>query len=223
MAKGNGNTRNSGPNNQSQPQTFEQQVDSALTGLRSEFFQRMEDYYVDWENRWQKSFAEWKQRDDYIKAAGQYNNVAMQERAAEFYDTKYSHLSPLSQHDREERSLRDNFSDLTSGQYYSEDRNNRVSFYDLRDGRKSVGDMEKAVKATANRAAEKSFTNVRSKMLKTTVEKGINLQNARVESATDNGFLISDGKVTLHARYIMAWGEIKAPHFRFIITDRKSR
>ena len=47
--------------------------------------------------------------------------------------------------------------------------------------------------------------------------------NARVESVSGDGFLISDGKVSLHARYIMAWGEIKAPHFRFIITDRKSK
>ena len=221
MAKGNGNTRGSGPNNQSQPRTFEQQVDSALTGLRSEFFQRMEDYYVSWENRWKESFAEWKKAEDYISAAGP-SASEQAKRAQEVVNTHFSNKTPLIYHDQQGRSLRDNYSDLVAGGYYKEGAK-APNFYDLARGRNNVSEMSNAVKATAERNAEKSFADVRAKMLKTTVEKGINLQTARVESANDNGFLISDGKVTLHARYIMAWGEIKAPHFRFIITDRKSR
>lgn len=221
MAKGNGNTRTSTPAQSSQPQTFEQQVDTALTGLRSEFFQRMEDYYVGWEKRWQEGFAEWKKAEDYISAAGP-SASAQANRAQEVVNTHYSNKTPLQYHSEQGRSLRDNYSDLVAGGYYKEGAK-APNFYDLARGRANVSEMSKAVKATAERNAKRAFTNVRSKMLKTTVEKGINLQSARVESANDNGFLISDGKVTLHARYIMAWGEIKAPHFRFIITDRKSK
>ena len=220
MAKGSGSTRASGRAQNSQPQTFEQQVDKALVGLRSEFFQRMEDYYNDWAKRWQEGFAEWKRAEDYISAAGP-SAAAQAKRAQEVVDTHYSNKTPLQSHSERGRSLRDNYSDLIAGGYYKEGAK-APNFYDLARGRANVSEMNEAVKATAERNAEKSFTNVRAKMLKTTVEKGIDLKNAKVQNATDNGFLISDGKVTLHARYIMAWGEIKAPHFRFIITDRKS-
>ena len=96
------------------------------------------------------------------------------------------------------------------------------SFWEVKRGNANLSDASKAVKATAERTAEKKFAEVRSKMLKTTVEKGIDLKNASVRSASGDGFLISDGKISLHARYILAWGEYKRPHFRFIITDRKS-
>ena len=88
-------------------------------------------------------------------------------------------------------------------------------------GEAKLSDATKAVKATAERTAEKKFEDVRSKMLKSTIDKGIDIKNAKVQKAGTDGFLISDGKITLHARYILAWGEVKAPHFRFIITDRK--
>lgn len=221
MAKSNGGTRNSTPNTPaSKPQTFEEQVDSALVTLKKEFFDRMDDYYTDSAERWKEGFEDWRKKDEYILGAGP-SAHRQQERAAEFYDTKYNQTSPLSQHSKRGDILRSTYSELVAGGYYKEGAK-APNFYDLARGRSSVSEMDKAVRATAERISEKSFADVRSKMIKSTVEKGIDLKNATVRKASNEGFLISDGKVTLHARHVMAWGEIKRPHMRFIITDRKS-
>ena len=134
----------------------------------------------------------------------------------EAYGDKYKQYG----HAMTERQLRSDYGDLVSGGYYK-DGAKAPSFYDIKRGVAKMDDAKKALKATSERTAEKKFAEVRSKMLKTTVEKGIDLNKAKVQGVSGDGFLISDGKVTLHARYIMAWGEYKRPHFRFIITDRK--
>ena len=218
MAKGNGNTRSEGPSTKNQPQTFEEQVDSALKGLKTEFFDRMEDFYDGQWERFQNRYAEWKEKDDYIWGGRSSMSAPELDRRE---DEAYGG-SRHRPHYQVTNEIRDDYGDLTVGGLYKEGAK-APHFYDLRKGQANLSDAAKAVKATAERTAERKFADVRSKMLKTTVEKGINLSNARVESVSGDGFLISDGKVSLHARYIMAWGEIKAPHFRFIITDRKSK
>lgn len=217
MAKGNGTTRASSPSANSKPQTFEEQVDSALVGLRGEFFDRMDDFYENSFDRWQKRFEEWKEKEDYIyQGQSSVSAVEANRREREIYGENYRGLP----HYRIGNDLRDEYSDLTSGGYYTG--NKAPTFWDIKAGRGNISQARQAVKDTAQRNAEKKFAEVRSKMLKSTVEKGIDLSKAKVQSASGDGFLISDGKITLHARYILAWGEIKAPHFRFIITDRKS-
>ena len=54
----------------------------------------------------------------------------------------------------------------------------------------------------------------------------INNYKLRIETigagtSGDFGFLISDDDIEVHARIIYACGEIKAPHYRFIVTGRK--
>ena len=221
MAKSNGNTRSSGPA-PSQPQTFEEQVDTALRGLRTEFFDKMEDFYDgEWE-RFKNRYQEWKERDDYIyQGASSISAKVADQREREIYENARVGWGPYNRHYNFTNKLRDDYSDLVSGGYYKEGAK-APNFYSIKRGEASLSDANKAVKATAERNAEKKFADIRSKMLKSTVEKGINLSNAKVKSASGDGFLISDGKVTLHARFILAWGDIKRPHMRFIITDRKS-
>ena len=219
MGKANGGTRSVGPNAKQPAQTFEQQVDVALKGLKSDFFDKMEKFYDGEFERWQKRYDDWKEKDDYINGGA--SSISMSEyfkRETEAYGKK---MSIYDNHNSRGRKLRDEYSDLVSGGYAKEGAK-APNFYDIRRGDAKISDATKAVKATAERTAEKKFSDVRSKMLKTTIDKGIDLKSASVRNADDEGFLISDGKVTLHARYILAWGEIKAPHFRFIITDRKS-
>lgn len=222
MAKGSGNTRSSSPNAKAPAQTFEQQVDGALKGLRSEFFQRMEDFYDNqWEN-FQEKYKAWKEREDYIyRGQSSVSAKEADQREREIYENAHVGWGPYNRHYDFSRKIRDEYSDLTAGGYYQEGAK-APNFYAINRGEAKLSDANKAVKATAERNAEKKFNDVRAKMLKSTVDKGIDLKKASVRSVSGDGFLISDGKVTLHARYIMAWGEIKAPHFRFIITDRKS-
>ena len=216
MGKGNGTTR-SGRKGSSQPQTFEQQVDGALKGLRSDFFQKMEDYYDGDFKRWQTRYEDWKQKDDYIwRGASTLDASTAIQREKE----AYGRYNPYNGHTEIGRRIQNDYDDLTYGGRYEEGAK-APSFWDIKKGRANISDATKAVKATAQKTAEKKFSEVRSKMLKTTVEKGIDLGKAQVDSVSGDGFLITDGKVQLHARYIMAWGEIKRPHFRFIITDRK--
>ena len=218
MAKASGGTRASGPAPSMAAMTYEQQVDNALSGLKGEFFEKMDDFYNGQWERWQERYADFKEKDDYIyQGASSISATEADRREQEIYGKDFK---PYNRHYERERKLRDDYSDLVAGGYYEKDAK-APSFYDIKKGRADIGDAEKAVRATSRRNAEKKFEQVRDKMMKTTLEKGLDTKNARVRSVGGDGFLITDGKVTLHARYVLAWGEIKAPHFRFIITDRK--
>lgn len=198
--------------------TYEQQVDNALSGLKGEFFDKMQDFYDGQWERFQQAYAEWKEKQD--KIWGNASSMSAPERDRREKEVYGDSYRPYI-HSRKTDEIKEWYGNLTSGGYYKEGAK-APNFWDLKRGRASLSDANKAVKATAERTAEKKFEQVRDKMMKTTLEKGLDTKNARVRSVGGDGFLISDGKVSLHARYILAWGEIKAPHFRFIVTDRKS-
>lgn len=219
MAKGSGSTRASGPAPSSGTMTYEQQVDKALVGLKGEFFDRMQDFYNGEFERFQERFADFKEKHNLIWGnASSMSAPELDRREKAVYGAAFDTRNREYQR---ERALKDEYGDLVSGGYYNP-ADKAPTFYDLMKNRADISSAGRAVKATASRNAEKKFEQVRDKMLKTTLEKGLDTKKARVRSVGGDGFLIDDGKVTLHARYILAWGEIKAPHFRFIITDRKS-
>lgn len=64
-----------------------------------------------------------------------------------------------------------------------------------------------------------------NKLIEKLVSCRMDLYHIKIEAinggtARDFGFLISDTKIEVHARVIYAQGEVNAPHYRFITTER---
>lgn len=73
--------------------------------------------------------------------------------------------------------------------------------------------------------ADENYITKFNKLVDKLVACRMDLYHLKVEAinggtARDFGFLISDKKVEVHARVIYAQGEVNAPHYRFITTER---
>ena len=73
--------------------------------------------------------------------------------------------------------------------------------------------------------ANENFNTKLERVINKLVAFAMNTYKLKIEQIANNGsifeFLISDDTMEVHARVIYAQGEIKAPHYRFIVTKRK--
>ena len=73
-----------------------------------------------------------------------------------------------------------------------------------------------------HKEAEEHYEDSIIKLAKRIVKKGLNISEItlKTESCMDKGnisTIITDGKITVTAFTILAWGEINAPHYRYLI------
>ena len=73
----------------------------------------------------------------------------------------------------------------------------------------------------ANESYNLKFERLISKLVSFQIDTRVmKIESIGNDTSRDFGFLISDEKQEVHARGLYAWGEIKATHYRFIITNR---
>jgi len=74
---------------------------------------------------------------------------------------------------------------------------------------------------TANESFEDKFSRLIEKLVKFKMDiYELKIDSVGCATNRDFGFIISDKNSSVHARVIYANGEIKAPHYRFIVTKR---
>ena len=86
--------------------------------------------------------------------------------------------------------------------------------------RKITNHTEESFLAEAINNAEKHYANSIEKLAYRINEKGLDLNNLKVETAhISNNIetILTDGFKTVRAFTILAWGEVNAPHYRYLV------
>jgi len=187
------------------------QLNERLTLLMSTFLKKFE-------NRYMEAYTEWSM-SPFIDKSIIYSALSSEKQfRVELQNTKYSELRVIF--------------GISPNKRYSEDKESTLSnssiariYYQVIEARKKM-ETESLTRFVFMQEAAKGYATKFENLINKMVSYDFSTRNLRVEEIGVNGneleFLITNDERTIHARAIFVNGAIKAPHYRFITTERKS-